>query len=99
MDNIEAEVEKWTGITTSIHKYGGLQFNLGRRELGHIHSNGLLDMLLSRKIKQQLMEEDGRVQHHHSFKNSGWISFYIKDEADMDFAISLLRMAYEHHKK
>jgi len=96
IDAIEAAVTKWSNIDTSIHKYGGLQFNYNKREIGHIHSNGLLDMLLSRKIKQELMKE-GRIQHHHSFKNSGWASFYIKTEDDKEYAISLLKLCYDRY--
>ncbi len=70
LDKIAAEVSKWEHVKVSTHKYGGMQFNYNDKEIGHIHSNGLLDMLLSRKIKQLLMEE-GRIQDHHSFKTPG----------------------------
>jgi hypothetical protein len=94
MDEIEMEVLSWKNTTVHLHKYGGLQFNYEGKEIGHIHSNGLLDMLLSRKIKAELMAE-GRIQDHHSFKKSGWISFYIETEGDRDYAIWLLRFGYE----
>jgi hypothetical protein len=92
IDDIEAEVLNWPGVGKSMHKYGGLQFNLGERELGHIHSNGLLDIRFSRKIKQQLLAE-GRATEHHTFKKSGWISFYIRNAHDAVYAQELLRMA------
>ena len=76
MDDLDQEVLTWPGTTATTHKYGGLQFNYQGKELGHIRSNGLLDMLLSRNIKEQLMRQDKRVQDHHSLKNSGWVSFF-----------------------
>lgn len=94
IDDIEAEVSNWQNIKTTIHKYGGLQFNYGNVELGHIHSNGLLDMLLNRQIKEQLMQ-DGHIQDHHVFENSGWISFFIRTEADKFYAVQLLELAYQ----
>ncbi len=94
MDVIEAEVSTWENITIHLHKYGGLQFDYGGKEIGHIHSNGLLDMLLNRKLKAELMT-DGRIQDHHSFRNSGWISFYMRTEEDKYYAIALLRLGYE----
>lgn len=97
MDDIEAEVLEWEGTAAKIHKYGGLQFNCGRKEIGHIHSNGLLDMLLSRAIKQKLMEE-GRIADHHSFKNTGWISFYIRNADDKEYALKLLKFGHERIK-
>jgi hypothetical protein len=94
IDAIENEVLTWENTKTQTHKYGGLQFNCNGKEMGHIHSNGLLDMLLSRKIKQQLMHE-GRIQDHHSFKNTGWISLYMHTEADKRYALTLLKFAHE----
>jgi hypothetical protein len=97
IDDIEKEVLIWPGTTITTHKYGGVQFNYQGKELGHIHSNGLLDMLLSRRIKQQLLQQDIRVQDHHSFKNSGWISVYIKFYGDKQLALELLKQAYKLH--
>jgi hypothetical protein len=97
IDDIENEVLTWPGTTVNTHKYGGLQFNYRGRELGHIHSNGLVDMLLSRKIKQQLMLGDKRVQDHHSFKNSGWISIYMEHHGDKQLAMELFEHAYKLH--
>jgi len=94
MDEIEAEVLQWENTTAKIHKYGGLQFDCGRKEIGHIHSNGLLDMLLNRSVKQTLMA-DGRIEDHHSFKNTGWISFYIRNPEDKKYAIQLLKLGHK----
>ena len=93
IDDIEAEVLRWPGVYKSMHKYGGLQFNFNGRELGHIHSNGLLDMRFSRKIKQLLLAE-GRAAEHHTFKKSGWISFYIRTDSDALYAQDLLKMSF-----
>lgn len=94
MDEVEAEVSSWDNVTMRLHKYGGIQFDYNGKEIGHIHSNGLLDMLLNRKLKGEFMT-DGRIQDHHSFKNSGWISFYLKNAEDKYYAIALLRLGYE----
>lgn len=94
IDDIEREMSQWEGVNINLHKYGGLQFNYNKREIGHIHGNGLLDMLLSSKLKQQLMQE-GKILDHHVFKDTGWISFYIKTEADRDYALRLLKLGYK----
>ena len=93
LDDIEAEILSWKGASVSLHKYGGMQFNCNGKEIGHIHSNGILDIRFSRNIKQQLMEE-GRISDHHVFTNSGWISFYVMKKGDVVYAVSLLKMAY-----
>lgn len=40
LDEIEEEVSNWEGVRVVMHKYGGMQFNAGKKELGHIHGNG-----------------------------------------------------------
>ncbi len=92
IDEIEKEASGWNGITTAMHKYGGLQFNFCRHEIGHIHSNGVVDVLLSRNIKRQLLQE-GRINDHHTFSRSGWVTFYIKHQQDKVYALHLLKLA------
>jgi hypothetical protein len=98
VDEIESEVLSWEHITLQMHKFGGIQFNLYNKELGHIHGNGLLDILFSRKEKAELMLKYP-VKEHHVFKDSGWISFQVKTEADKKIAIELLRLSYLAAKK
>lgn len=93
MDEIENEVLSWQHTSLHIHKFGGTQFNLRGKELGHIHGNGLLDVLFSRKMKAELSERYP-VKDHHIFKNSGWISFQVQTEDDKKVAIELLRCSY-----
>lgn len=98
MDAIENELLKWPNTSISIHKYGGSQFNYQSKEFGHLHSNGLLDIRLNLKLKHQLLIE-GKIQLHHVFEKSGWISFYIKDQQDIGYGIQLLTLAYERLNK
>ncbi|MEJ5053888.1 luciferase domain-containing protein [Sphingobacterium sp. MYb382] len=94
IDAIEDEVLQFPGTDIQLHKYGGTQFNYCDKEFAHLHSNGLLDILFSQKLKKELLRE-GRIQDHHVFENSGWISFYVKNECDVAYAIELLRRAYD----
>lgn len=93
IDEIETEVLSWEGTHISTHCYGGLQFNVKNKEIGHIHSNGLMDILFKREIKMLLLKE-GKVTEHHSFPKSGWISYYIYSEADKKAALELLQYSY-----
>ncbi len=92
-DEIENEVLSWDGTHVSLHKFGGMQFNYGQKEIGHLHSNGLLDILFTRQVKQKLLAS-GKAEVHHVFKKSGWISFYIATEQDLINAKYLLNEAY-----
>lgn len=93
MDDITEKVGGWQNITISTHKYGGTQFNFGDVELGHLHGNGLLDVLLNREVKTELMKNQN-ILDHHTFKNSGWISFLIRRSDDRALAIEILERAY-----
>lgn len=93
MDEIESEVMSWEKVSVSIHKYGGIQFNKGSHEIGHIHGNGLLDIPFSKKVQAHFIEE-GRVLEHHTISNSGWSSFYIRTLEDKEYAIELLQASY-----
>ena len=93
IDEIENEVLNWKNTSLSLHKFGGSQFNHNQREFAHIHSNGLLDILFTQKVKAELMLY-GRVEQHHVFKKSGWISFYVHHTEDVDYAIFLLKLSY-----
>lgn len=93
IQKIEGEVSAWRGVSISLHKFGGIQFNYAGKELGHVHSHGIVDVLFSRQIKQSLIHE-GRTEEHHSFQQSGWTSFYIRSTADLEGALYLLSLSY-----
>lgn len=92
MYEVQEELGKENGVTISIHKYGGMQFNYRNKELGHVHGNGMVDVLLNRKRKAELIKR-GWVQEHHTFKNSGWITIFLKDRNDAKTAITVLRIS------
>jgi len=98
IDDIEEEIEQWPGTHISMHKYGGIQFNVGDKEIGHIHGNGAVDMLLSLKIKNELLKE-GKVNDHHTFKNSGWITYYLNDKDKSAYPIRLFKLSYDLKKQ
>ena len=38
---IAAAVMAWAGVERAPHRFGGIEFRLGRRELGHLHGDAL----------------------------------------------------------
>lgn len=94
IDDLENEVLSWKGVDLQLHRYGGVQFNHNNKEIGHLHGNGMLDILFSKKIKHDLLHIRN-VRDHHTFKDSGWISFCIKTKEDKNTALALLQQAYQ----
>src|SRR5438067_6730207 len=91
---IEQAVRSWDGVTASPHRYGGLEFRVGRRELGHLHGDRLADLPFPVAIRRELVAA-GRAEPHHILPESGWVSFRIRGDADADAAIELFRLNYE----
>lgn len=91
---IRNEVLSWPGVEEAPHRFGGLEFRLGRRELGHLHGEHLADVPFPVRVREELIRE-GSAQPHHVLPDSGWVSYPIGGEADVPGAIALFRLAYE----
>lgn len=94
------EVSAWEGVSSAPHRFGGVEFNLTRpniTEVGHIHSSGMVDIPFTKAIRDQLIREN-RASEHHLLKESGWISFYLRQESDVQAAVELYRISYLHKR-
>lgn len=94
LHEIEKAVLSWPGVTVKIHRFGGTEFNWGKREIGHLHGNGLLDIPFTKALRDEVVSS-GQAQPHHIFPLSGWISYCIRTEEDVQGAIALLRRNYD----
>lgn len=90
---IRNEIGKMEGVTTHPHRFGGIEFRYGKRELGHIHGNKLVDVPFPKKIRDELVNS-GKAKAHHILPQSGWVSFYIKNDNDIVEALGLLKLSY-----
>lgn len=81
-------------MTVAPHRFGGVEFRRGRRELGHLHGSRLADLPFPVRVREQLVRE-GRAEPHHVLPESGWVSRRIRGEADADDVIALFRMNYD----
>ncbi|MEO8613344.1 MAG: luciferase family protein [Chloroflexota bacterium] len=93
MNSFQEKITVWTGVEASPHRFGGIEFTLGGTEIGHIHNNGMVDIPFNMKIRDELIAE-GKVLHHHLLHDTGWITFYIRSETDVQAAVWLFRLSY-----
>jgi hypothetical protein len=93
-DRIRREVASWPGVTVEPHRFGGVEFRVDRRELGHVHGNRLADLPFPKSMRAELVAA-GRAQAHHVLPDSGWVSYYMNSPEDADGAIDLFRLNYE----
>lgn len=87
-------LRQWHGVTVMPHRFGGVEFRLGTREIGHVHVGGVADLLVSVRLRRDLVAA-GRAQAHHALPHSGWISFRIRSEHDVPAVVELFRLNYE----
>jgi hypothetical protein len=81
-------------VTVAPHRYGGIEFRLGKRELGHLHGDYLADLPFPVRVREELVAA-GRAMPHHILPLSGWVSYPIRDPAAVAGAVALFRLAYE----
>jgi len=97
-ERIAAEVTSWEGVTSGPHAFGGVEFRLGRRELGHLHGDRLADLPFPKRERDRLIAE-GRAREHRWVPDSGWLSVDLREDADVDAVIGLFRQAYQRATK
>ena len=91
---IHEAVLSWPGVTAHSHRFGGTEYRLGRRELGHVHGDHLVDIPFPKKMRNEIVAA-GRAQPHHILPDSGWVSFYLNEPADVEQAIALFKASFD----
>lgn len=90
---LEDVVSGWSRISVHPHRFGGREFLFGAAEVGHVHTNGIVDIPFTRPVHDVLLAE-GLAEQHRWVPNSGWITFRIRSERDIAHALWLMRLSY-----
>ena len=90
---ISDQISLWDDITIHPHRFGGIEFQLNGKEIGHIHNFGTMDILFGNKLREALVFEE-LAKPHHIFPQTGWISYYFESENDIKNAVWLLRLSH-----
>src|SRR5262245_31236111 len=70
---IRLEVGRWEGITSGSHRFGGVEFKIGNREIGHVHGDSLVDVPFPKGVRDELVAAS-QAEPHHILPGSGWVS-------------------------
>lgn len=87
-------VTRWEEVEHAPHRFGGTEFRFGRREIGHVHGDSLVDIPFPLQVRDELVKR-GEAEPHHILPKSGWVSIFLRNPNDVDRAIQLLRKSYE----
>jgi hypothetical protein len=90
--NLVEAVSAWPGVTCHEHRFGGVEFRIGSREIGHVHWFGIVDIPFTVKIRDALIRA-GRAEQHHWVPDSGWTTMRVKKHGQEN-ALALLRLSY-----
>ena len=93
IEAVRDAVVSWEGVTTHEHRFGGIEFRLGRRELGHLHGS-IADLPFPRRIRDELVAA-GRARPHHVLPDSGWVTVPMRTPSEVVNVIELFRQNYE----
>jgi len=66
-ERIDAALQGWSGITSQPHRFGGTEYCLGRREIGHVHGDSLVDIPFPKTVRNELA-----VRDNDSFVTAKW---------------------------
>ena len=93
LETIKKELLSWPNVTAEPHRFGGIEFRLNKREMGHIHGDRVADLPFPTDVRNKLVDSA-----HHFLPQSGWVSYWIKGEQDIPNVIELFKMRYDSFK-
>jgi hypothetical protein len=91
---IQQQVGSWPDVRVDVYSGGMIFFHVGSREIGHLHGDRLADLPVPVRIREQLVAA-GKASVHYLHPRTGWISYYIKGEQDIEPVVDLFRLNYE----
>jgi luciferase-like monooxygenase len=94
LEKVKNELLSWPGVKSKSHRFGGTEFDLNGREMGHMHGSSWADLPFPMDMRKDLVEK-GMASPHHILPNSGWVTFHIRSEEDVETLIRLFKMQYE----
>ena len=93
-EEIEREVAGWEGVEERPHRFGGVEFRVNGHEIGHLHGSRLADLPFPVRMRKELVES-GKARLHHALPETGWVSYPIRGEQDVEGALELFRLNHE----
>ena len=93
IEAVRAAVASWQGVTAHDHRFGGIEFRFGRRELGHLHGT-IADLPFPRRVRDELVA-GGRARPHHVLPESGWVTVPMRTASEVANVIELFRRNYD----
>ena len=78
-ENIQQEILSWPGVTSNPYQFGGIEFRVNKRDMGHIHGEKLADLPFPIEIRKAIIAS-GKALPHIIYPESMWVAilFIVK---------------------
>ena len=93
---IERGVLNWPGATSEPGRFGATSFRYGKREIGHVHRDGIADLPVTREMREEILAR-GRARPHRAGVK-GYISYPIENPEDVSAVLEILGRNYDRAK-
>ena len=99
--SIEREVLSWPGVSKeagrgSFRVPSATVYRFGRRQIGHVHHDGVADLPFPRDMHDELISDGLAEPHRGGFR--AVVSYHIQGPEDVARAVDLFRMNYDRAK-
>ena len=74
-ESIKKQILSWPYVTAEAHRFGGIEFRLNKREMGHMHGDRLVDLPFPMSTRNELVNSCLASSHHHVLPRLGWINY------------------------
>ena len=97
---VSLELQRWDGMQAVTHwqlgrsdKVDGAEFHVDDKELGHIHLNGELHLLLTKRLSRALIQ-NGLAEKFPW--GAEWVQASLSTESEQERALWLFQLGYDH---
>ena len=91
---VRSELLAHPDVTEGAHRFGGVVFRLGNRELGHLHGETVADLPFAPHVCDELIAS-GRISPEHVVSESAWVSRRVEGPHDVVAIVELFRISLE----
>ncbi len=92
--HIAETVSAWPGVTTGDNGRMGVEFRVGKIELGHMHGNHIAHLPMPKRLPDEMIAA-GKATPHPVMPDSGWVQMLIATTEDRESAIETFRRNYD----
>jgi Family of unknown function (DUF5519) len=85
-EEIKKQILSWLGVTSNPYQFGGVEFRVNKRDMGHIHGEKLADLPFPIKLRKEIITSGKTLPH------TMWVSYIIHSEEDIPKIIELFRL-------